>query len=78
MHNIDTTSPPRSDEGRMMVSALSKNSIERPYIPFPYALCPKSNICFAVALLSACSFATCKHTPDDTQSLSTTYVRMRE
>ena len=56
----DITSPPRREEGRMTVSAPSKNSIERPYIPFPYALCPNSNICFAVSLLSACSFATCK------------------
>lgn len=56
----DITSPPRREEGRMIVSAASKNSIERPYIPFPYAFCPNSNICFAVSLLSACSFATCK------------------
>lgn len=47
----------------MIVSAASKNSIERPYIPLPYAFCPKSNICFAVSLLSACSLATCIPTP---------------
>ena len=44
----------------MIVSAASKNSIERPYIPLPYAFWPNSNICLAVALLSACSCATCK------------------
>ena len=47
----------------MIVSAASKNSIERPYIPLPYAFWPNSNICLAVALLSACSCATCKLEP---------------
>jgi hypothetical protein len=52
----------------MIVSAASKNSMERPYMPLPYAFCPKSNICFAVSLLSACSLATCN--PDPTQEMT--------